>query len=112
MSTLVITSFITQSPPKLGIGKSHFTPSSLVYWSRFGLAILAALLCYILQLRGSNGLMLAASIYILSIVLFKNILRYGEGDLQGRHKVTILGLGTYIFTWAAVWILLYTLNPY
>ncbi|MBS7650778.1 MAG: hypothetical protein QXL25_06480 [Candidatus Bathyarchaeia archaeon] len=110
MSTLVVTSFIFQTPSKFAI--RSFTPSSLVYWSRFGLAVLTAFLCYILQLRGSNGLALAALIYLLSVIVFKNILRYGEVELQGKYKVTILGLGTYIFTWAAIWILLYTLNPY
>ncbi|MEM3005067.1 MAG: hypothetical protein QXO25_05135 [Candidatus Bathyarchaeia archaeon] len=110
MSILDITSFIHSSPGKTS-KTAHFTPSTLIYWSRFGMAVLAALLCYLLQLKGSSGLSLAAFIYLLSVIVVRR-LYYGVKELQTGHKTVMLGLGTYIFTWATIWIFLYTLRPY
>jgi len=52
------------------------------------------------------------SIYILSYLYVRYVLHYGEGELKGKYKPVMLGLGTYVFVWAACWVLLYTLFPY
>jgi len=52
------------------------------------------------------------SIYILSYLFVRYVLHYGEGELKGKYKSVMLGLGTYVFVWAASWVLLYTLFPY
>jgi len=49
---------------------------------------------------------------LLTIMSVKSLLHYGEKELQTGHKAVTLGLGTYILTWAALWILIYTLIPY
>jgi len=85
-------------------------PSSKIYWTRFSLGIIAALICFALNIRGSDGIFMAIIIYMFSYIIFKNIFRYGEKELKGKHKLVTLGAGTYIFTWAALWILLYTLE--
>jgi hypothetical protein len=100
---------ITQPESKLkGAKVARYPVTSVVYWSRFGLGILAALLCYILRLRDTTGIIFAAFLYMLSVIVIKN-LRYGEEELQVGRKRLTLGVGTYIFTWAFVWIFLYTL---
>jgi len=71
------------------------------------MGVLAALLCYGLQLRGSTGLSVAAFLYLLTVIFVRRHY-YGSKELQTGHKTVILGLGTYIFTWATIWIFLYT----
>jgi hypothetical protein len=75
------------------------------------LGIFAALLSYGLHLKDESGLTMAVFLYLLSIMVVRR-LYFSEKSLQTGHKTVILGLGTYIFTWAAIWIFLYTLMPY
>ncbi|MBS7654958.1 hypothetical protein KEJ50_00410 [Candidatus Bathyarchaeota archaeon] len=97
---------------KKPVSVKRFKPTTIVYWFRFGLAIFAGILCYFLQIKGSIGLVLMAIIYVISYGIVRGVLRFSEGDLKGKYKGTILGLGTYVFVWALTWILLYTLKPY
>jgi hypothetical protein len=39
-------------------------------------------------------------------------LKYGDLELKGKQRALSLGSGTFIFVWAAVWMLLFTLSPY
>ncbi len=87
-------------------------PSGIVYWSRFFIAILVGTLSYILHLEGTQGISIMALFYILSYYLVRYGFKYGEAELKGKNKIVMIGIGTYIFIWAATWILLYTLNPY
>ncbi|MEM2122614.1 MAG: hypothetical protein QXE79_03155 [Candidatus Bathyarchaeia archaeon] len=87
-------------------------PSGVVYWFRFFLAILVGGLSYILHLRGFQGLSTMILFYIASYYIVRYGLKYGEVELKGKNKAVMIGIGTYIFVWAATWILLYTLNPY
>ncbi|MCW4032089.1 MAG: hypothetical protein NWF08_01700 [Candidatus Bathyarchaeota archaeon] len=89
-----------------------FGPSNIVYWSRFFLGIIAALVCFTFKLKGASGINVLLIFYMISYIVFRNILHYGEEELKGKHKVLTLGVGTCIFIWAALWILLYTLYPY
>jgi len=52
------------------------------------------------------------SIYVLSYLFVRYVLRYGEVELKGKYKSVMLGLGTYVFVWASSWVLLYTLFSY
>lgn len=87
-------------------------PSGIVYWFRFFLAILVGILSYILHLKGIQGLSTMILFYIISYYIVRYGLKYGEAELKGKNKIVMIGIGTYIFVWAATWILLYTLNPY
>jgi hypothetical protein len=111
-SKVITQSKITQPERKLKDTKAGRYPvTSVVYWSRFGLAIIAGLLCYILRLRDTTGIIFGIFLYMLSVIVIKN-LRYGEKELQDGRKIITLGIGTYIFTWAFVWTLLYTFWTY
>jgi hypothetical protein len=54
--------------------------------------------------------MAAAIIYVLSVITIPLI--YDAEDLGGKYRFLMLGLGTYVFVWAMIWIALYTLYPY
>jgi hypothetical protein len=110
MSILDMISFISQSSRKTP-KTQQYGPSTVVYWSRFALGVVAGLLCYLLQLKGSIGITVAALLYLLSITVVRRRY-YDRPELQTGHKAVMLGVGTYVFTWAALWIFLYTLNPY
>lgn len=55
---------------------------------------------------------MAAAIYLASCGMVQYGLRYGETELRGKNKLLVIGVGTYIFTWAAVWVFLYTVGKY
>lgn len=76
------------------------------------MAMVAALICFVLRLKGEVGIAVAFVIYVSSYFLFRYGFKYGEGQLKGKYRSVSLGSGTFIFVWAAVWILLFTLSPY
>jgi len=87
-------------------------PSTIVYWFRFALGATTALLLIALQVKGSIGIVAMIVVYVFSYLIVRYGLRYSETDLKGKNKAITLGIGTYIFSWAIVWVLLYTLYPY
>jgi hypothetical protein len=87
-------------------------PSSVVYWFRFMLGIIVGVVCFMFRMQGMEGVSTMVLVYILSYLVVKHGFRYGEKELKGKYKTVMVGIGTYIFTWAATWILLYSLNPY
>lgn len=88
-------------------------PSTVVYWSRFFLAIAAALIVYFLRLKGSEAVVsVALVVYVFSVVLVKYALGYGEEQLKGRYRHVTLGAGTFIFVWLSALVLMYTIAPY
>lgn len=76
------------------------------------LAIVAALICFALRLKGEMGIAAAFVIYAASFLAFRYGLKYSEEQLKGKYRSASLGSGTFIFVWAAIWILLFTLSPY
>jgi hypothetical protein len=87
-------------------------PSTIVYWFRFALGALIAVTFMGLEVKGTIGIVIMVVVYVISYMIVRHGLKYGETELKGKHKAATLGIGTYIFTWAIVWILLYTLYPY
>ncbi len=82
---------------------ARLTPSSIVYWSRFGFAILAGSVYTVLGLGlqgvevGTLGALgLGVLFYIASVCFFKYVLGYGEAQLKGPRKIVTTGMGTYI----------------
>jgi hypothetical protein len=91
-------------------------PSSVVYWSRFLIAI-ATGAGSVYALRGIVSgdiatvayIVIAAIVYALTVVFYRSVLRYGEAQLKGKSRYIILGIGTFIFAWLAAVTLAYTL---
>jgi hypothetical protein len=91
-------------------------PSSVIYWSRFLIAV-ATGVGSILALRGIVSgdiatvvyVAIAALVYALTAVFYRNMLHYGEAQLKGKNRYITLGIGTYIFAWLAALTITYTL---
>jgi hypothetical protein len=98
--------------------RGRIKPASAVYWGRFLLAIAAGFANNFLQIRQAvlGDLAIFAFIglglifYILSIVVVKFGLKYGEAELKGKNQYVTLGGGAFIVVWVMVAILLNTLS--
>ncbi len=72
---------------------------------RFGLAVLSAVFCAFLP-TAVLGLSFGISVYLVSYLLAKYAV--SPDTPLGKRDVYMLGLGTYIFVWLALWVILYT----
>ena len=52
---------------------------------------------------------LGFAVYLLSIFIVRNLLRFGELELKGKNKYITLGGGTFIVLWVMISVLLNTL---
>ncbi len=85
-----------------------------IYWSRFGLAILAAAVSTFVTLsfgeRGINtflnGITIALLVYLLSYYAFKAVFKE---KVEKTSKIMTMGIGIYFFTWLVAWVLMYTI---
>jgi len=104
---------VTQSQPKPSV-----KPSSMVYWMRFALAIVAAGVTQLLHIDVANfgdlasivGIGLGVMFYLFSIILVRYIFHYGEAELRGKNRDITLGGGTFIVLWIMVTVLFHTLG--
>ena len=85
----------------------RLTPSSIVYWSRLGFAVIAAAVYNALGLGlqgvalGTLGAVgLGVLFYIVSVYFYRYVLGYGEAELKGPRKIITTGIGTY-----TIWLL-------
>jgi len=53
---------------------------------------------------------LGFAVYLLSIFIVRNLLRFGEVELKGKNKYVTLGGGTFIVLWVMISVLLNTLS--
>jgi len=91
-------------------------PSSVVYWSRFLIAIATGVVS-VLALGGLGTGEMATLVYVaLAIVVYgvtayvyRYLLGYGEAELKGKNRYVTLGIGTFIITWLLALTLTYTI---
>ena len=94
-------------------------PLEALYWSRFVLGIVAALICIGYGLATNtvskdisnfnifmNALALAIIVYIISYYLIKPRLLL---KVEKPQKILTTGIGIYFLSWLVFWILLYTI---
>jgi uncharacterized protein (DUF486 family) len=91
-------------------------PSSVVYWSRFFIAIatgIGSVFGFKEVVTGELATVIyttvAIMVYALTVALYRYGLRYGEAQLKTKNRVITLGIGTYIFAWLASVTAVYTL---
>ena len=83
-------------------------PLKVLYWSRVGLGILAALICALLMLDNFiSGLSFGILLYILTYYILKR--RFATGT-EKQSKVFTMGIGAYFMSWIVSWGLFYTLT--
>ncbi len=98
--------------------KPFLKPSSVVYWLRFVLAILAGLSNQLLHINYASfgdastyvGIGLGVAFYLLSVLIVRHVLHYGVAELRGKNRDITLGGGTFIFIWIMVTVLFYTIS--
>ena len=90
-------------------------PLKILYWSRVGLGVLAALICTLLRIVGGvgviddfiSGLSFGILFYILTYYLLK---RQFAVQIEKPSKVLTMGIGVYFMSWIVSWGLFYTLT--
>ena len=101
-----------QTPPV-----RRFKPTSIVYWMRVLLAIVAGFANQFLHINQASfgdfalfiGIGLGIVVYALSILIVQRVLRFGEVELKGKNRHITLGGGSFIILWIVVSVFLYTL---
>ena len=105
---------LTQAPTQ---AKPGMKPASLVYWMRVLLAIAAGFANHFLGIKESLfgelalpvGIGLGLLFYLVSIIIVRNMLHYGELELKGKNRYITSGGGTFIVIWVMVSVLLNTI---
>jgi len=106
-----LTQTVTQPKPRI-------KPTSVVYWMRFFLAIMAALAEQALHVNVLTlgdfaqivGILVGIAFYALSVVVVKYVLKYDDTVLKGKNRQITLGGGTFIFVWIMMTVLVNTLS--
>jgi hypothetical protein len=99
-------------------GQRRLKPGSVVYWMRFGLALAAGFATHLLRINYANwgelafyiGIGVGIAFYLLSILIVRDVLKYGEVELKGKNRYITLGGGTFIVLWIMLSVLLNTLG--
>ena len=89
-------------------------PLQVIYWLRFGLGIISAIVCTgyaIVDTRGTisvflNGAVIAMLIYLISYHLIKN--KFIK-KVEKPQKLLTMGIGIYFFSWLFFWTLFYSI---
>ena len=80
--------------------------SEKLWWTKLAGAVAAAILCLVVQVyfnvAGTTAFMLGVLIYVAMSDLLAR--RNGMDPMRGLK----IGVGVYLFTWVALWTLLYT----
>jgi len=80
--------------------------SEKMWWTKLAGAVAAAILCLVVQVyfnvAGTTAFMLGVLIYVAMSDLLAR--RNGLDPMRGLK----IGVGVYLFTWVALWTLLYT----
>jgi hypothetical protein len=99
--------------------KKRIKPTSVVYWLRVFLAVVAGFANQTLGVNQANfgdfaifvGIGLGLMVYLFSIFIVQRVLHYGEAELKGKNRYVTLGGGTFIILWIVVSVFLYTVSP-
>jgi len=83
-------------------------PLELIYWAKFILAIAAAVVCGLLNLRDLSGIATGLIFYLASCFLFQYLFTVRSHAVKSMRKIYTTGVGTYFLTWIVVWLMLYT----
>ncbi len=85
-------------------------PVSIIYWSRAGLGVVAALLSTLISSLDTlglfNGISVALLVYIITYYVFKS---FFVAQVEKPTKIFTTGVGAYFLTWIVAWVVFYTL---
>jgi len=88
-------------------------PLNIIYWSRVGFGVVAALVCLLLIGDVKNvtnplisGMSVAILVYLITYYILKWLFMV---KVEKPSKVFTMGIGAYFITWIVAWSLFYTL---
>lgn len=85
-------------------------PTTIIYWTRACLGIVAALISTLLSsvanINFLNGVTIALLIYIVSHYVYKPLFLT---KVEKPSKIFTTGIGAYFLTWVVGWVIFYTL---
>lgn len=87
-------------------------PLNIIYWSRVGFGVLAALLCALLinVEEVANPLISGMSAGILVYLVTYYLIKWQfMAKVEKQSKMFTMGIGAYFLTWIVAWVLFYTL---
>ena len=86
-------------------------PLNIVYWSRVGFGVVAALVCVLLiDVKVGNPLISGMSVGILVYIITYYVLKWRfMAKVEKPSKVLTMGIGAYFLTWIVCWGLFVTL---
>ncbi len=88
-------------------------PLTIVYWSRVGFGIVAALVCAVGSWASAelfNTLLQGLSMAIIVYILTYYVLKWQFiGKVEKPSKVFTTGIGAYFLTWIVTWTLFFTM---
>lgn len=81
-------------------------PLTVVYWSRVGFGIIAALACTLLRSEFLTGLSFGILFYIVTYYLLKPLFL---AKVEKSSELVKMGIGAYFLSWILAWALFFTL---
>jgi len=87
-------------------------PLNIIYWSRVGFGVLAALVCALLinVEEVANPLISGMSVGILVYLVTYYLIKWQfMAKVEKQSKIFTMGIGAYFLTWIVAWVLFYTL---
>jgi len=109
---------LTGSQAQVQQGQRRIKPGSVVYWMRFAMALAAGFATHFLRINYLSwgdlafymGIGVGVAFYLLSILIVRDVLKYGEVELKGKNRYITLGGGTFIVLWIMLSVLLNALG--
>ncbi len=87
-------------------------PTTIIYWSRFGLGITTALICYALRLAWDTsiyGFFLGIDVFIITYFAFRYLFRGRMGEIGETRRLLTIGIGAFFLSWIMFWGLFYSI---
>ena len=86
-------------------------PTTIIYWTRACLGIVAGLLSTLLSAASGqpslfNGITAALLVYIVTHYVYKSLFL---AKVEKQSKIFTTGIGAYFLTWIVTWVIFYTL---
>jgi len=86
-------------------------PTTIIYWTRVGLGVVAALISTLLNVIISdinlfNGLTMALLIYVITYYVYKPLFLT---KVEKPQKIFTTGIFAYFLTWIVAWTILFTM---
>ena len=83
-------------------------PLESIYWARVILAIAAAVVCGLFNLKDFSGIATGLTFYFASCLLFRYVFMVRSNVVSSMKKIYTTGVGICFLTWIAAWLMLYT----